>query len=142
MAKKVVTKTITVEETKHKKVRKNSKPRAVKPQLDKVLLENFVNMQKVITEQNIKIDSLTNQISSLLSLFEISAKTIVEKQYAPELNENQKILQQIQNISEQNKIIARGLTMLHEAPRPEPIFPRPIQQPISEEEKRFESLPK
>jgi len=48
---------------------------------EKILIENFIALQKVITNLSIKFDKLTNQISSLLELFEVSAKTLAEKRF-------------------------------------------------------------
>lgn len=86
------------------------------PEVENVLVENFVSLQKVMTNLSVKFDSLTNQISKLLELFEISAKTLAEKDYEIEKNnrENTKILEKIENVLDQNKTIARGLSLVHE----------------------------
>ncbi len=47
--------------------------------LNTLLVENFVSLQKAITNLTVKFDNLSEQISSLLQLFEISAKSFAEK---------------------------------------------------------------
>ncbi|HEB47294.1 MAG TPA: hypothetical protein ENI22_02385, partial [Candidatus Pacearchaeota archaeon] len=39
--------------------------------IEKALVENFISLQKVMVNLSVKFDSLTNQISKLLELFEI-----------------------------------------------------------------------
>ncbi len=93
---------------------------AVKPvqndfRVEKVLVENFVSLQKVMTNLALKFDGLSNQISKLLELFEISAKTLAEKGYDDKnTEENKKLAEKLDNLLEQNKIIAKGIALLHE----------------------------
>jgi hypothetical protein len=86
------------------------------PDVEKILIENFVSLQKVLVNSSLKFDALTNQISKLLELFEISAKALAEKDYEIEKNnrENTKILEKIEGVLEQNKTIARGLSLMHD----------------------------
>lgn len=79
--------------------------------VDKVLIENFVSLQRVMTNLAVKFDNLSSQISKLLELFEISAKTLAEKGYS---TEDKKIAEKLDNLLEQNKIIAKGIVLLHE----------------------------
>ena len=99
--------------------------------VEKALIENFVSLQKVMTNLSGKFDNLANQISKLLDLFEISAKVLAEKDVDTEGNkrDNAKIIEKLESIMDQNKIIARGLTLMHDkigssqnypAPEPEP----------------------
>jgi hypothetical protein len=86
------------------------------PGVENVLVENFVSLQRVMSNLSVKFDELTNQISKLLELFEISAKTLAEKDYEIEKSskENSKILEKIENVLEQNKTIAKGLSLMHD----------------------------
>lgn len=86
-----------------------------KKNIEKVLIENFVSLQKVLVNLSVKFDGLAKQISKLLELFEMSAKSLAEKDFEIEKNsrENARILEKIENVLEQNKIIARGLTLMH-----------------------------
>lgn len=84
--------------------------------IQNMLIENFVNLQKVLTNLAVKFESLSDQISKLLQLFEISAKSFVEKQ-SPELGEKEKdkeFLEKLDKLLDQNKTIAKGLTLMEE----------------------------
>lgn len=83
--------------------------------INKKLVENFVSLQKVMANLSIKFDNLSDQISKLLELFEISAKAMAEKNYEIHKDsDDKKVLEKIDALIEQNKTIAKGLTMLHE----------------------------
>ena len=92
-------------------------PKISKPQNpNKLLVENFVSLQRVMTNLSVKFDNLAEQISKLLGLFEISAKALAEKEFNLEKGDKstKKILEKIDNLLEQNKILARGITLIHE----------------------------
>jgi len=121
-----------------KKVIKKRKPiirRPVLPKsevkLERVLIENFVGSQKVMVNLSVKFDSLTNKISKLLELFEISAKALAEKDFnlEKETKDTEKVLGKIDTLAEQNKVIARGLTLMNEKLSEEPEYP-PVQKPL------------
>jgi hypothetical protein len=120
-----------------KSVEKKTNRHKKNPEINNILVENFVSLQKVMVNLSAKFDSLTTQISKLLGLFEISAKALAEKDVDVEKNnrENTKILEKIDNIMEQNKTIARGLTLMHDKinepqnyPPQTPVPRIPIQQ--------------
>jgi hypothetical protein len=120
--KKISVKKVTPK-SKSKKIPKN-------PNVEKVLIENFIALQKVMTNLAMKFDGLNIQISKLLELFEISAKTLAKKDIT--LNKGQsdpKMVDKLDTLLDQNKIIARSLTLLHEIPESMP-QPRQIPQPI------------
>ncbi len=103
-----------------KKVKKttetSAKTTVKKPELEKTLIDNFVNLQRVLTNLAVKFDALSDQISKLLELFEISAKSFAEK-YKPETGEKKKdkeFLTKLDALLEQNKTLARGLTLMGE----------------------------
>ncbi|MFH1801782.1 MAG: hypothetical protein ABH804_03060 [archaeon] len=100
------------ERNKELKIKNNAKEIVI----EKTLFENFVSLQKVLVNLSLKVDSLTKQISTLLELFEISAKALVEKDYnfEKENKDNKKIIEKIDNLLDQNKIIAKGMTLMHE----------------------------
>ncbi len=125
-----IKKTISTK-TKSKKILKNTS-------VEKILIENFISLQKVMTNLAVKFDNLSIQISKLLELFEISAKTLAKKDIV--LNKGQeekKMVEKLDSLLDQNKIIARGLTLLHESPQPisppqlmqQPAQPMPPQRP-------------
>jgi hypothetical protein len=82
----------------------------------KILIENFVALQKVMTHLSERFDNLSTQISKILNLFEISAKALAEKDFKLERDDREvkQTIERLDGIIEQNKILARGLTLLHE----------------------------
>ena len=96
------------------------------PKVEQVLIENFVSLQKVMTNLAVKFDSLSGQISKLLELFEISAKTLAEKDYAIKTEPDKKVGEKVDALLEQNKVIARGIALLHENNSPD--YSEPVQQ--------------
>jgi hypothetical protein len=95
--------------------------------VEKALIDNFVSLQKVLTTMAVKFDSLSTQISKLLELFEISAKSLAEKGYSLE---DKKVADKMDNLLEQNKIIAKGVALLYEKEKPQEEMPqREIRMP-------------
>lgn len=84
---------------------------------EKLLVENFVALQKVLVGLSGKLDGLTRQISELLKLFEDSAKVIVknEMENKKENNSEKELLDTMISLLDQNKVIARGLTLIYES---------------------------
>ena len=100
--------------------------------LDQLIVENFVTLQKVLTNLAGKFDNLSEQISKLLSLFEISAKSFAEKySEGGASKEDKEFLDKLNKLLDQNKLIAKGLTMMEERIRDKihtPTFPQSIDQ--------------
>lgn len=87
--------------------------------LEKALIENFIALQKVMTNLSVRFDNLSDRINKLLDLFEISAKALAEKEANMELGNNKEVIDKLSNLEEQNKVIAKGITLLHErGPQP------------------------
>lgn len=100
--------------------------------IDRTLVESFISMQKVLMMMAAKFDGLSTQISKLLELFEISAKALAEKGYSIE---DKKAAEKLDNLLEQNKIIAKGIALLHEKeseqiPQQVQQMQRPVMQPV------------
>jgi hypothetical protein len=99
--------------------KKGSKKKTMtKAELEQKLIDNFVNLQKVLTNLSVKFDNLSEQISKLLQLFEISAKSFAEKQEKGELNlgenkeKDEELVNKLDTLIDQNKTIAKGLTLM------------------------------
>ena len=98
----------------------NKPKKLTKAELERQLIDNFVNLQKVLTNLSIRFDALSDNISKLLQLFEISAKSFVEK--FPEMGgtagiskeKDKEFLGKVDTLLEQNKTIAKGLTLMEE----------------------------
>ena len=95
---------------------------------DDLLMQNFVGLQKVIVDLSLKLNGLTEQISQLLKLFEMSAETIVKKEFKVDKESNQELMKRLDLITEQNKLVARGFTLMHEKPAEE--MPRTNTAPV------------
>lgn len=84
-----------------------------KIELESALVENFVKLQKVMTNMSIRFDNLSDNISKLLQLFEISARSFVKKQEEGGSGDKD-LLKKVDSLLEQNRTIAKGLTLIEE----------------------------
>ena len=85
---------------------------------------------------SIKLDGLTNQISQLLNLFEVSAKSLAEKNPVLGGNYEKRLIEKIDGLVDQNKTIARGIALLHEPPQD-----LPSQRDTPQESSKQDGLP-
>jgi len=106
-------------------------PDSRNPNIEKTLVENFVALQKVMTNLALSFDNLSSRITKLLDLFEASAKTLSEKDFETPKTDKE-INDKIDKLLEHNKVFAKGLSLLHERGEEERSFPRKT----SEEENR------
>lgn len=122
MAKKRKSKTKNNKIKKVRRLKKESIPESSEFQVERVLVQNFVSLQRVMTNLSSRFDDLTVQISKLLELFEISAKALAEKDFditGNKKEDNKEMISKMDNLLEQNKVIARGLTLLNRAISPQ-----------------------
>jgi len=91
--------------------------------MNKIMLENFVSLQRVLTNLSTKMDSLTTKLGNLLDLFEISAKSLADREFEIE-KDNKETLDKLNVLLDQNKVLARGLSLMHER-MPHENFPHP-----------------
>jgi hypothetical protein len=102
-----------------KKRKKSVRRPSLNPQdlkTEKILIDNFVALQRVMTNLSEKFDNLAVQISKMLNLFELSAKALAEKEFNTERDNKdvRKVVEKLDGLLEQNKTIAKGLLVLHE----------------------------
>lgn len=105
--------------------------------LQEKILENLVELQKVHTSMAEKFDKLTEQMSSLLGLFESAAKSFGEHPANQVAEKDKDFLEKVDKLLEQNKLIAKGLTIVEERmrervygnSRPSQEMPRQEKQP-------------
>lgn len=122
-------------ENNSENVQKN--PTIKKSDPEKILIENFIAMQKVMTNLALSFDNLSKRISRLLDLFEMSAKTLAEKNYEADkgTKSEREMNEKLGALLDQNRTIAKGIAMLHENnsggeyEEPKPI-PQQQQQPL------------
>ena len=97
-----------------------------KVEIEQTLINNFTNLQKVLTNLSFKFEELSDNISKLLQLFEISAKSFAEKYTSKEIEEHsekqtkerkeldKEYLKKLDSLLDQNKVIAKGITLMEE----------------------------
>lgn len=81
--------------------------------VEKALIKNFISLQKAITNLAVKFEHLSDRMSKLLDIFEVSAKALAEKDFDFEKS-NEDISDKLDELIDQNRTIARGLTLMHE----------------------------
>ena len=91
---------------------------------DKVV-ENMVKLQKIHTDLAEKFDKLAKEISSLLTLFELAAKSFSKSPTIKTTETDKEFLDKIDKLLEQNKTIAKGLTLMEEQIRRKPYNEQP-----------------
>jgi len=116
------------------------------------VLENLVQLQKVHTDLAEKFDSLSKQISSLLNLFEMTARSFSQNPANQVVEKDKEFLDKIDKLLDQNKTIARGLTLMEEklrekvygsVPRPPaPMIPEKKENELYEASSLNRPLPK
>ncbi len=92
-----------------------------------LLIENFIGLQKAMTNMAMRFESLSDNIEKLLGVFEMSAKSYLQ---GGSEKENKDMLGKINSLLEQNKTIAKGLVMMEEKLRKpnQPNNPQPQMQ--------------
>jgi len=100
------------------------KKKLTKAERDEMLIDNFINLQKVLTNLSVKFDDLSSNMSKMLQLFEISAKSFAEK-YSGDAGVNvsgsdKAFLNKLDSLLDQNKTISKGIMMMEEKIRNRP----------------------
>ena len=97
-----------------------------KAELEQALIDNFTNLQRVLTNLSFKFEDLSNNMSKLLQLFEISAKSFAEKYTGKEAGKkiendvkeqnqaDKEYLKKLDSLLDQNKTIAQGIMLMEE----------------------------
>ncbi|MBS3091669.1 hypothetical protein J4217_04465 [Candidatus Pacearchaeota archaeon] len=88
----------------------NPKPK----KLEDKIVENLIELQKVNVNLAEKFDKLTNQISALLGLFENAARSFATSPSIQASDKDREFLEKVDKLLEQNKTIAKGLTLVEE----------------------------
>jgi len=85
-------------------------------EINELLIENFASLQKTMANLAVKFNSLSDNIAKLLNLFEMSARSFAEKPL-PDTQKDKEFLDKINTLLDQNKTIAKGLTLMEEKMR-------------------------
>lgn len=86
--------------------------------IERALVENFIALQKVMVNLSTKFDNLSSQISKLLELFEISAKSLAQKDFESTektSRETKVIIEKLDTLAQQAGLIGKGLVLIHES---------------------------
>lgn len=81
-------------------------------EMQEMLIDNFVGLQRAMTNMSIKFEGLSEQMRKLLEIFELSAKNFVTQNSSGDSDKD--VLDKINSLLEQNKTIAKGLVLLEE----------------------------
>lgn len=108
-------------------------------EIEHAILKNLVELQKVNVSMAEKFDQLTKETSQLLALFELTARNFAKNvPQTEEYTRDKEFLEKIDKLLDQNKTLAKGLTLMEERLRermysPAPTFQRPNPIKRSEE---------
>ena len=82
--------------------------------LEQTIIRNLVEIQRVHVDLAEKFDKLAKEISQLLGLFEITAKRFSSHAALGEYEKDKEFLEKIDTLLDQNKTLAKGLTLMEE----------------------------
>ncbi len=82
------------------------------PRLEEKILHNLVELQRIHTNLAQKFDKLSDQLTELLNLFEMAARTFASQPHVQATEKDKEFLDKIDKLLEQNKLIAKGLTLM------------------------------
>ena len=100
--------------------------------LEKSIAENLIQLQKVHTNLAEKFDKLASEISQLLSLFELAARSFAKHPAIKATEKDHEFLEKIDKLLDQNKTIAKGLTLMEERIRERLYGPEPEERSVPE----------
>jgi hypothetical protein len=86
----------------------------VSPTMQELLIKNLIELQKVHTQLIERFDKVSHQMSDLLALFEATARTFAEHPSNQGLEKDKEFLDKIDKLLDQNKTIAKGLTLMED----------------------------
>ena len=75
---------------------------------------NSVTLQRIMTDAVVSMNRLTKEIEELVNLFKEAAKTVEERK-------DSELMAKIYNIADQNKTMAKSLTLMMEKDKPRPL---------------------
>ena len=84
-----------------------------------ILIQNNIELQKVLIGLSSDLKKLTDEISNLLELFKEASKTLGEEKLAKDIEKEdiKGIGTKIDGLADQNKTIAKGLLLMESAMR-------------------------
>jgi hypothetical protein len=105
-----------------KRTTSHSAPAKAKSPIDReiehAILKNMVELQKVQTDLSEKFSHLAKEISQLLALFELTARNFAKNTpTTDQYSKDKEFLEKIDRLLDQNKTLAKGLTLMEEGMR-------------------------
>ena len=82
--------------------------------LEDTLIRNLIELQKINIDLAEKFDKLSKEISQLLGLFETTARTFAKVAPLGEYEKDKEFLEKIDKLLDQNKTLAKGLSLMEE----------------------------
>lgn len=82
--------------------------------LEHAILKNLVELQKIHTDVAEKFDKLAKEISQMLALFELAARSFAKNAPTADIEKDKEFLEKIDKLLDQNKVLAKGLTLMEE----------------------------
>ena len=84
-----------------------------------ILIQNEVEMQKVLADLSLDIKNLTSQLSKLVELFKEASKTLNDEKISNDIEKEdmKNIGAKMDALVDQNKTIAKGLLLMESAMR-------------------------
>ena len=89
----------------------------VSEKLESQILQSLVSLQKVNVNLSEKFEALSEQISNLLALFETTARSFASQPHVKVTERDKEFLDKIDKLLDQNKTIAKGLTLMEQKMR-------------------------
>lgn len=95
--------------------------------INESIAQNLIELQKVHLNLLEKIDKMNSHLTQLITIFETAAKNFGENPINQNSEKDKEFLNKIDALLEQNKTIAKGLTLMEEHVR-ERVTPEPREQ--------------
>lgn len=108
-----------------------NKPGFKSNKIEDKIVENLVELQKVNVNLAEKFDKLSNQIASLLNLFETAARSFATSPVVQASEKDKEFLDKINRLLDQNKTIAKGLTLMEEKIR-DRVYGQSVPNPVEQ----------
>ncbi len=105
-----------VKHHKHKEESHESK-HVSRQSLEEQTIHSLVELQKVHINLAEKFDKLTVQIENLLALFEMAARNFAKQPNMQNTERDKEFLDKIDKLLDQNKLLAKGLSLMEEKMR-------------------------
>lgn len=118
--------------------KRGSKSNSQSKKIEDKLIENMVELQKLNVKMIEKFEALTSQVSALLNLFEVAAKSFAGAPSTQIAVKDKEFLEKIDRLLDQNKTLAKGLTLMEEKLR-ERVYGTDLSQPNNQNKRTYPS---